>query len=169
MRCVGPTYGRTMTPLLRTAVATLAAAAALLTPLAMSSGTANSTPSSGVSAVSLAKADIPADLLPFVPDGVHVEVREITIAPGGTTGWHYHDGPLYGLVRQGTLTHPGSDCKPVVYRTGEIIAEPGGKANTHEGTNLGTSPVVLIVLYLMPLNKPLSQDAPAPPCATATS
>ena len=94
---------------------------------------------------------------------------DVTIAPGGTTGWHYHDGPLYGLVRQGTLTHPGSDCKPVVYRTGEIIAEPGGKANTHEGTNLGTSPVVLIVLSLIPLNKPLSQDAPAPPCATATS
>jgi len=24
-------------------------------------------------------------------------LREITIAPGGRTGWHYHDGPVYGL------------------------------------------------------------------------
>ena len=47
---------------------------------------AGATPSSGISAVTLAEGDIPAGVLPFVPDGVHVAVREITIQPGGTTG-----------------------------------------------------------------------------------
>ncbi|MCH5641171.1 cupin domain-containing protein [Gordonia sp. ABSL49_1] len=125
---------------------------------------ASATPSSGVTAVTLAEGDIPAGLLPFVPDGVHVVVREITIAPGGTTGWHYHDGNLVGLVRSGTLTHPGADCVPVVYRTGDIIKEPKGQANTHVGRNLGSVPVVLDVLYLIPLSKPLFEDAPAPGC-----
>ena len=33
------------------------------------------TPSSGISAVTVAEGDVPAGLLPFVPDGVHVAVR----------------------------------------------------------------------------------------------
>jgi len=150
---------------LRAALAAIAASAALLAPTLLSPATADATPPSGISAVTLAKTEIPADLLPFIPDGLQVEVREITIAPGGTTGWHYHDGNLIGLVRQGTLTHPGADCKPVVYKTGEIINEPAGKVNTHEGTNLGTVPVILDVVYLLPLKKPLFEDAPAPACA----
>ncbi len=125
---------------------------------------ATATPSSGISAVTVAEGDIPAGLLPFVPAGVHLAVREITIAPGGTTGWHYHDGELVGLVRSGTLTHPGSDCVPTVYRAGDIIKEPAGEANTHVGRNLGNTPVVLDVLYLIPLGKPLFEDADAPAC-----
>ncbi|WP_245813919.1 hypothetical protein [Rhodococcus marinonascens] len=27
--------------------------------------------------------------------------RRIEIAPGGTTGWHYHDGPVYVYVESG--------------------------------------------------------------------
>ncbi len=148
-----------------TAVGTLAAAI-LLTPALLSPATATATPSSGVSATTLAEADIPP------PDSCRSSRRactsrsaEITIAPEGTTGWHYHDAQIYALVRQGTLTHPGADCKPVVYRAGEIIEEPAGKVNTHEGTNLGTVPVILDVLYLMPPGKPLSEDADAPACA----
>ncbi|MFF9490135.1 CoA transferase [Streptomyces sp. NPDC014676] len=30
-------------------------------------------------------------------------LREITIPSGQSTGWHYHDGTLYGFVREGTL------------------------------------------------------------------
>ncbi|GAC70963.1 hypothetical protein GS4_45_00190 [Gordonia soli NBRC 108243] len=139
--------------------------AALAAPLLIAPAVAHATPPSGISAVTLAETEIPADLLPFVPKGVHVVVREITIAPGGTTGWHYHDGMLVGIVRQGTLTHPGSDCTPVTYPTGAIIREPAGEANTHIGRNLGTTPVILDVLYLIPLKAPLFEDAPAPPCA----
>lgn len=118
-----------------------------------------------VSAVTLAHTDIPAGLLPFVPKGAHVEVRQIKIEPGGTTGWHYHDADIYALVRQGTLTRPYANCKPVVYKTGDIIVEPGGKSNVHEGTNLGKVPVILDVVYVTPFGKPLSEDSPAPSCA----
>ena len=147
------------------AVAGAAVAAALLAPVFVGPATANATASTGVSSRTLAHTDIPVGLVPFIPQGAHVEVTETTIAPGGTTGWHYHDAQIYGFVRQGTLTHPGADCKPVVYRAGQIIEEPGGKVNTHEGTNLGSVPVILDVLYVMPPGKPLSEDAAAPPCA----
>ncbi|WP_082080483.1 cupin domain-containing protein [Williamsia herbipolensis] len=140
------------------------AAAAALVALAVPVTTAHATPSWGISAVELARADIPAGLLPFITGPGKATVREITIAPGGTTGWHFHDGRLIGIVKQGTLTHPGADCKPVVYRQGQLIVEPEGEKNTHVGRNLTSSPVVLDVLYLLPAGKPFFEDAPAPPC-----
>lgn len=128
--------------------------------------TAQATPGEGISGVTLLDIEIPAELLPFVPDGAHVVAKQITIAPGGTTGWHYHDGPVLGIVQAGTLTHPGSDCKPVVYDTGAFINEPSGKSNTHVGRNLDKKvPVILDVVYLEPIGAPLFEDVtPAPAC-----
>jgi quercetin dioxygenase-like cupin family protein len=136
----------------------------------LTTATATATPSKDISARTLADVEIPAELIPFIPAGVHVVAREITIAPGGTTGWHYHDGPVVGIVAAGTLTHPGPDCVPEIFHTGDFINEPNGVANTHVGRNLGTTPVVLYVVYLQPLGDPLFEDAPAPACdAPATA
>lgn len=154
-------YGPRMTPFTRGLVGVVAVAAIA----GSAPGVAGATPSSGISAVTLAEWEIPADLLPFVPEGADIVVREITLAPGGTTGWHFHDGKVYALVRSGTLTHPGPDCVPDLYRAGDIIGEPPGHANTHEGNNFGTEPVVLDVLYVLPSGDPLSEDASAPECA----
>lgn len=142
------------------ALAAIALSAGLMVP-----ATAQATPSEGVTAVTLADIEIPAKLLPFIPDGVHAVARRITIAPGGTTGWHYHDGPVLGIVEAGTLTHPGSDCKPVIFDTGAFINEPSGVANTHVGKNIGKVPVILDVVYLEPIGAPLFVSVDAPPCA----
>src|SRR6516162_3506617 len=70
-------------------------------------------------------------------DGTDYVFREITIAPGGSTGWHWHDGRLYGVVKQGTLTHNMSDCSiDGIYRAGDSIAEPSGADHVHIGRNL---------------------------------
>ena len=50
------------------------------------------------------------DLSQATVDGIDYITREITIAPGGSTGWHYHDGRVFGVIRQGTLTHNKADC-----------------------------------------------------------
>lgn len=42
-------------------------------------------------------------------DGKDYIFREITIAPGGSTGWHSHDGQLFGVVREGVLMHYRAD------------------------------------------------------------
>src|SRR5579872_4949910 len=34
-----------------------------------------------------------------------VVMRQITIAAGGDTGWHFHPGPTFVLVVQGTLSN----------------------------------------------------------------
>ncbi|NMN96006.1 cupin domain-containing protein [Antrihabitans stalactiti] len=144
--------------------------ALVVTPLvagALYPGAAQATPSSGVTGVILTQAQIPAGLVPMIAGAADVVVREITIAPGGTTGWHYHDGPIYAYVRAGTLTHPDEKCVPAIYNAGQIINEPPGADKVHAGFNLGTTPVILDVVYTLPAGKPLSEDAPAPSCAAS--
>ena len=119
-------------------------------------GVSSATPGTGVSAKLLFQKT--------VGDKDYV-VREITIQPGGATGWHFHDGQLYGVVKSGTLTHYDSTCAvDGVYSAGASIAERSGSDYVHIGRNLGTAPMVLDVLYINPAGAPLSQDAPAPAC-----
>lgn len=135
---------------------TLAGAALAALVVAGAPGIAGATPSSGVTGTILSKTTV---------DGTDYIVREITIAPGGTTGWHYHDGTLYAFVEQGTLTHDMSDCKvDATYGPGSAFIEPSGANHVHIGRNLGTAPVVLYVLYVDPAGSPLSEDAPNPGC-----
>jgi quercetin dioxygenase-like cupin family protein len=96
-------------------------------------------------------------------DGWDYTFREITLAPGGSTGWHTHPGRLYGVIKQGILTHNLADCSvDGVYSAGAGIFEPPGM--THIGRNLGDTPVVIQVLYILPVGSPLSVDQPDPGC-----
>lgn len=133
-----------------------AVALATLILLTASSLTASATPPEGVSASVLAQTSVgDKDLV----------LRRITIEPGGSTGWHWHDGNLYGLVKQGTLTHNDADCAvDGVYRTGSFITEPAGEHHVHIGRNLGKTPVVLEVLYVDPKGSPLAESADNPGC-----
>ena len=92
-------------------------------------------------------------------------LRQITIPAGQSTGWHFHDGTLYGYVEKGTLSHFDSACGPDgVYKAGSTLTEPSGDDHVHIGRNLGSTPVVLDVLYVLPHGAPLSEDAPNPGC-----
>ncbi|MGW4242170.1 cupin [Nocardia sp. NPDC004722] len=118
--------------------------------------TAHATPSSGITAVILSQTTI---------GGNDYILREITIAPGGSTGWHFHDGTLYALVRQGQISHYGSDCQiDQTGGAGTTFVERAGVGNTHLERNLGTEPQILDVLYVLPTGSPLSEDAPNPGC-----
>jgi quercetin dioxygenase-like cupin family protein len=101
-------------------------------------------------------------------DGNDYVFREITIAPGGSTGWHSHDGQLFGVVKEGTLMHYRGDCSvDGIYVAGQSIAEKGGPDYVHIGRNLGPGPLVLQVLYIDPAGAPLSDDQPDPGCGFA--
>lgn len=97
--------------------------------------------------------------------GTDYTVREVTIPPGQATGWHYHDGPVYAYVKQGTLTHYHADCAvDGVYPRGAALREPGGPSDVHLGRNLGDTTIVLEVLYVLPHGSPFSEDVPNPGC-----
>lgn len=89
-------------------------------------------------------------------------MRHTVIEPGGSSGWHYHDGPLLVLVARGTLDHPYADGAPVRYGRGRIFREPSGPANRHVARNTGAERVTLFVLYLHPKGSPLSHSVARP-------
>jgi quercetin dioxygenase-like cupin family protein len=114
---------------------------------------------SPVAAVDLAagEQDAPVDVAVSGDDGVGVTFREITLAPGATTGVHCHYGQLVAVVSEGTLTHY-ADIYPSgvhVYETGDSIIE--GAGYRHEGRNEGDVNVVLWVTYIIPEGKPLAE------------
>jgi quercetin dioxygenase-like cupin family protein len=128
---------------------------AVASTLALSVTAANATPSRGVTGTVISKTTFA---------GKDYIVREVTLQPGGSTGWHYHRGTLYALVRGGTLTHSDADCTTDVYPKSSAFIEPSGPDHVHIGRNTGTTPVVLEVLYVLPQGSALSEDAPNPGC-----
>jgi quercetin dioxygenase-like cupin family protein len=125
---------------------------------------ASATPATGVSGVVLATGTSKSTVKVKNVGPTDVVVRQITIEPGGSTGWHYHNGQILAVVTKGTLTRTLDDCSVVVTRAGQTIVEPAGKHHVHIGRNLGTEPVELYATYVLPKGSPLAVDAPAPDC-----
>lgn len=128
-------------------------AAATVSALMVFSPTAFATPPVGVEAVVISQSTV---------DGIDYITREITIQPGGSTGWHYHDGRTFGVVREGTLTRTMEDCSEVVSPTWVGVTEESG--GVHVGRNLGPVPVVVWVVRIAPAGTPWSVDVPSPGC-----
>lgn len=69
----------------------------------------------------------------------------IEIAVGGETGWHLHPVPSFGMVLEGELEVSLKDGRRKKIKAGEALAEV---VNTlHNGRNIGTVPVKLVVFY----------------------
>jgi quercetin dioxygenase-like cupin family protein len=130
------------------AVATVPASTVLSAP-------ALATPGVNIDAVVISQSTV---------NGVDYFTKEITIQPGGSTGWHYHDGRVFGVVREGTLTRTMKDCSVVVSREGSAVTEDSGPDHIHIGRNLGPGPLVLWVDYIQPAGTPLAVDMPDPGC-----
>lgn len=141
---------------------------ACVTALGLVPAAAVATPGSGVSGTVVAKGTSEGKLKVKTPKGrTDVTVRTITIAPGGSTGWHTHPGQLIAVVQSGTLTRTLDDCSVEVTPAGTAFIEPSGTKHRHIGRNLGTEPVVLWVTYLLPEGSELSDDADAVDCPAA--
>ena len=124
----------------------------------------SATPGTGMSDTVLAKGTSPDGIVVSSRGNTDVTVRQITIAPGGSTGWHYHEGELIAVVKSGTLTRTLRDCSTERTLPGGSFVEPAGQNHIHIGRNLGTEPVVLLVTAVLPAGRQLSYDAPQPPC-----
>ena len=83
------------------------------------------------------------------PDAGEVVVQEVTLGPGGTTGWHSHPGPVIVVVKQGTLTYVRADggvCTSTAYAAGKAFVDPG-QGHAHTAFNFGTENLVLYATY----------------------
>jgi quercetin dioxygenase-like cupin family protein len=95
-------------------------------------------------------------------------VQQVTLAPGGATGWHTHPGPALVLVRTGefTLYNAEAGCTPTTYKAGQSFVD-AGFGNVHIGRNEAPAGnVELYVVYLAPAGAGVRIDAPKPAAST---
>lgn len=84
--------------------------------------------------------------------GENVYVQHAAIAPGASTGWHSHAGPVIVLMVNGTLTlYNGDDkaCTGHQYGSGKGFID-GGFGHIHIARNEGTVPAEFYAVYLLP-------------------
>jgi quercetin dioxygenase-like cupin family protein len=73
----------------------------------------------------------------------------ITVAPGGSFGWHTHPGPVLVAVASGTLSlyeAQGRGCSKSSVTAGQGFVEGGG--DVHLARNEGAKPVRIIATFL---------------------
>jgi quercetin dioxygenase-like cupin family protein len=105
----------------------------------------------------LGKGQQPGAVDVDVSGPTQVVFRKITIKPGAGTGLHCHDGQLIAVVEKGVFTHyaPVYPGGVHTYVAGDSLVE--GAGYVHQGKNLGTTDVVLLVTYIIPQGDPLAE------------
>lgn len=80
--------------------------------------------------------------------GSDIVVSKITVAPGGSSGWHSHPGGAIVVVQQGEVTlytSVGNHCDVTIYTQGQSFVERRGEVN--EAVNAGSTPYVIFVTF----------------------
>jgi len=116
---------------------------------AVTVASAAATPPSGLTNIPLARGtDTSHGTIPL-RFGTDVAMAQITVDPGGSSGWHSHPGGAIIIVEEGALTvyspvgHHG--CRTTTYSAGQAFIERPGEVD--DVLNTGTVPYVLYVTF----------------------
>jgi quercetin dioxygenase-like cupin family protein len=116
--------------------------------LAFSVAPGGATPPSGLSQVVLARGnDVSNGTIPL-QFGTDIVMVQLTVEPGGSSGWHSHPGGAIIVVKQGSITvHKavGSQCQIETYSAGQAFLERPGEVD--QVTNNGTIPTFFLVTF----------------------
>jgi quercetin dioxygenase-like cupin family protein len=116
--------------------------------LAFSVAPGGATPPSALTQVVLARGnDVSNGTIPL-QFGTDIVMVQLTVEPGGSSGWHSHPGGAIIVVKQGSITvHKaiGSQCQIETYSAGQAFIERPGEVD--QVTNNGTIPYILLVTF----------------------
>jgi len=93
---------------------------------------------------------------------VDIVVRTHDYAPGGSTGWHTHPGPVFITVIQGAVTFYEVDdptCTPTVVYAGHGYVDSG---HGHYARNETGAPAKDVSVIMAPVGLPFRGELPAP-------
>lgn len=133
----------------------------------------------GVTGVVVGRGVVEEQVKVREPGGTEFVAQQITIQPGGHTGWHTHPGAALAIVTSGALAvtsfregrqgdadsaRSGPRCVTRTVSAGQSFVDPG-HGNVHIARNLGTVPAELRVTYTgVPPAGAFRIDAPDPGC-----
>ncbi|MDP8919567.1 MAG: cupin domain-containing protein [Pseudomonadota bacterium] len=97
---------------------------------------------------------------------VDIVVRTHDYAPGSSTGWHSHPGPVFITITEGQVTFYERDdptCTPKVVSKGQGYVDTG---KGHIGRNESGAPAKDVTVIFAPVGQSFrgELDAPAPQC-----
>jgi quercetin dioxygenase-like cupin family protein len=122
------------------------------------------TPPSGLTNVLLARGTNTSNGTIPLQSGTDIVVAQITVNPGGSSGWHSHPGGAIVVVEEGSLTvyrSIGSQCESTTYSAGQAFIERPGEVM--QVINTGTAPYVLFVTFpRVPQGDSARIDSPDP-------
>lgn len=132
--------------------------------LALSAASVIATPGTGATASILAQG-VFDPISTSQAGGLESVIQEVTIAPGGHTGWHTHPGGTVIIVESGTFSFYNDTCALTTIPAGRGVVEPGGQVQL--ARNEGAVPLVLTVVYfdIASPDGPVRADAATPACA----
>ena len=148
----------------RVLAATGVAAVAALVVTALFVVPALATPASMLTNVPLARGTNVSNGTIPLQVGADVAMAQITVDPGGSSGWHSHPGGAIIVVKQGSLTvysPVGRKCETTTYSAGQAFIERPGEVD--DVLNAGTIPYVLFVTFpRVPQGDSARTDEPDP-------
>ncbi len=136
----------------------------LLAGMAVWSGFANATPGFGAAVSPLSKAATDAGVKIKTTGATDIINQQITLSPGGTTGWHAHPGYHIASVTVGELTvYDAEDdtCERRTYDAGQAVLHSPG--DVHLMRNDSDVPVETYFTLILPAETREPRiDEPAP-------
>ena len=83
--------------------------------------------------------------------------RTLSLAPGEVAAWHYHPGPLFNIVTQGTVTVEDGCGGEQSFTVGQAFEEGG---RVHRPKNLGGVATFAHQMFVVPLGEPTTVNIP---------
>ncbi len=108
-------------------------------------------------------ADIIGQPIAYPSGKPKVTAAIVTIPPGGETGRHIHQVPLFVYVLEGEVTVDYGDKGTKVYQAGQSLMEAMNWA--HNGMNKSAAPVKIMAVYMGGDDKTNVEATAAPPPA----
>ncbi len=141
---------------------------------AMTIAPGGATPPSGLTNAPLARGTNTSHGTIRLKAGTDVAMAQITVDPGGSSGWHSHPGGAIIVVQEGSLTlyspvgrdrdrqtHRGNHCRTATYSAGQAFFERPGEVD--QVINTGMVPYVLFVTFpRVPQGASARTDEPDP-------
>lgn len=97
----------------------------------------------------------------YPPGKPVVTAAIVSVDPGGETGWHVHEAPLFAWMLDGTLTVDYGPDGIRTYDKGDALIE--AFRTRHNGQNLGAEPARLLAVFIGAEGVPNTVMEPAAP------
>lgn len=82
---------------------------------------------------------------------VDIVVAEVSFPALASAGWHSHPGPIFVVIRTGTLSIWDETCVKRTYSAGDSFFEAGPKANMLVKNESPTTEATVVATFIVPV------------------